>query len=69
MPYILTKIEKYLDEKNGISLSEFSEYSKIKNFLLSKLIIDEMIEKGLICVDESDLEVKYYKNRIIDYVL
>jgi hypothetical protein len=37
--------------------------------LLSKLIIDEMIEKGFICVDESDLEVKYHKNKIIEYVL
>ncbi len=58
-----------MDEKEGITLSEFSEYSKIKNFLLSKLIIDEMIEKGFICVDESDLEVKYHKNKIIEYVL
>lgn len=68
MPYISTKIEKFLEEKDGITLAEFSEYSKIKNFLLSKLIIDEMIQKGLLCIDESDLEVKYFKNKIIDFV-
>lgn len=57
-----------MEEKDGITLAEFSEYSKIKNFLLSKLIIDEMIQKGLLCIDESDLEVKYFKNKIIDFV-
>lgn len=69
MPHILTKIVKFLEEKDGITLAEFTEYSKIKNFLLSKLIIDEMIEEGMLCIDESDLEVKYYENRITKYVL
>jgi len=48
-------------------LNEFAEYSKIKNLLLSKLLIDEMLEKGFLCIDEADLEVKFSKNKILSY--
>lgn len=66
---ILLKVEKFLNEKGEISLNEFAEYSKIKNLLLTKLLIDEMLEKGLICIDEADLEVKFSKNKILSYEL
>lgn len=66
---ILQKIEKFLNEKEEISLGEFAEYSKIKNLLLSKLLLEEMLEKGLLCLDESDLEVKFSKNKILGYKL
>ena len=65
----MKKIEKFLNEKESISLNEFSEYAKIKNFLLSKLLLEEMLDKGLLCLDESDLEVKYSKNKILEYKL
>jgi hypothetical protein len=66
---ILQKIQKFLNEKDEISLGEFAEYSKIKNLLLSKLLIEEMLDEGLLCIDESDFEVKFSNNRILTYQL
>ncbi len=46
----------------GINLKDFSEITKIKNQLLCKILIDQMVEEGLLLIDESDLDLEYYLN-------
>ncbi len=61
-------LKKYLSgEKEYVSLKEFSDMTTIKNQLLSKILIEEMLDEGLLVIDESDLEVRYYLNKILSY--
>jgi hypothetical protein len=62
------KMKQYLKEdKNNLTLKEFSELTANKNQLLSKILIDEMVDNGYLLVDESDLDVKFYLNKILYY--
>ncbi len=63
---LMEKIKKYIENnKDFLSLKEFSELTSKKNPLLSKFILDEMIDEGLLIIDESDIELRYYKNKFI----
>ena len=55
----------YLQNKEYITLNSFGEITHINNVILSKVLIDEMIEKGFLCTDESDIELRYYYNKIL----
>lgn len=44
------------------NLKDFCTIVKLKNQVLAKLLIDELVFKGYICVDESDIEITYFKN-------
>jgi hypothetical protein len=59
------KLKSYFKEKTFITLNTFSDFTRINNFLLSKVLLEEMLDRGLICIDESDLEVRYYHNSIL----
>lgn len=62
------KMKSYLQgDKNNLTLKEFSELTTNKNQLLSKILIDEMVDKGYLLLDESDLDVKFYLNKILNY--
>ncbi len=66
MESLLDKLSNYLsDEKDYVSLKDFSDLTTKKNQLLSKFLIDEMLDEGLLALDESDLELRYYLNKIL----
>lgn len=56
-----------INSKESISLKEFTEITNIKNQLLSKILIEEMVENGLLLIDESDLDLRYFLNKILNY--
>ncbi len=65
---IYEKLKESLSEnKDCVSLKEFGELTSIKNQLLAKILIEEMLEFGLLVVDESDLDLRYYLNKFILY--
>jgi len=54
-------------EKPYVNLKDFNELTTLKNQLLSKILIEEMLDQGLIVSDESDLELRYFENKILNY--
>ena len=68
---ILALIKEFMqDNKQGhIDLNDLKNILYIENFLLKKTIIEDMLNSGLILIDESDLDVRYYLNIILPYQL
>ncbi len=52
------------NELCSFSLNDLSGIFKLKSLSLGKLLIDELVNKGFLCVDESDFEIRYYNNLI-----
>ena len=50
-----------------VNLTDFTEIISVKNQLLSKILIEEMLDQGLLASDESELELSYYENKILNY--
>ena len=68
---ILAMIKKFMEEKKQhyIEMSDLSNILHVENVLLEKTIIEDLLMSGLILIDESDLEVRYYLNIILPYKL
>ena len=68
---ILSMIKKFMEEKKQqyIEMSDLTNILHVENVLLEKTIIEDLLLSGLILVDESDLEVRYYLNIILPYKL
>jgi hypothetical protein len=68
---ILAMIKKFMEEKKQhyIEMSDLSNILHVENVLLEKTIIEDLLISGLILIDESDLEVRYYLNIILPYKL
>ena len=68
---ILAMIEKFMNEKKQeyIEMSDLTSILHLDNVLLEKTIIADLLNSGLILIDESDLVVRYYLNRILSYQL
>ena len=68
---ILTMIKKFMEEKKQhyIEMSDLTNILHVENVLLEKTIIEDLLLSGLILIDESDLEVRYYLNIILPYKL
>ena len=68
---ILAMIKKFMEEHktHHIEMSDLSNILHIENVLLEKTIIEDLLLSGLILIDESDLEVRYYLNIILPYKL
>ena len=68
---ILVLIKKFMQEnkQSHIDLNDLKNILHIENVLLEKTIIEDMLNSGLILIDESDLEVRYYLNIILPYQL
>ena len=68
---ILALIKEFMqDNKQGhIDLNDLKNILHIENVLLEKTIIEDMLNSGLILIDESDLNVRYYLKIILPYQL
>ena len=68
---ILAMIKKFMQEKKQhyIEMTDLSDILHVDNVLLEKTIIEDLLLSGLILIDESDLEVRYYLNIILPYKL
>ena len=68
---ILVMIKKFMEEKKQhyIEMTDLSNILHVDNVLLEKTIIEDLLISGLILIDESDLEVRYYLNIILPYKL
>ena len=68
---ILVLIKKFMHEKkqSHIDMNDLTKILHIENVLLEKAIIEDMLNSGLILIDESDLDVRYYLNIILPYQL
>ena len=68
---ILALIKEFMqDNKQGhIDLNDLKNILYIENVLLEKTSIEDMLNSGLILIDESDLDVRYYLNIILPYQL
>ncbi len=55
----------YLNQKEFVTLNSFSDATNIKNQILAKVLIEEMLDKGFLCIDESDIELRYFYNKIL----
>ena len=68
---ILVMIKKFMQEKKQhyIEMTDLSNILHVDNVLLEKTIIEDLLLSGLILIDESDLEVRYYLNIILPYKL
>ena len=66
---IMTLITNFLTENKSDSI-ELNDLSKILNFnnvMLDKIIIEDLLSNGLLLIDDNDLEVRYYLNKILSY--
>ena len=68
---ILVQIKKFMQEKkqSHIDMNDLTKILHTDNVLLEKAIIEDMLNDGLILIDESDLDVRYYLNIILPYQL
>jgi hypothetical protein len=62
---ITESLKGYLNKKDFVTLNLFSDATNIKNQILAKVLIEEMLEKGFLCIDESDIELRYFYNKIL----
>ena len=46
----------------AFSINDLSKLFNIKSVGVCKMIIDEMIIQGYLCIDESDIDIRYYYN-------
>lgn len=70
--YDIRNLKKVLSavfvENGSLSLEQICKCIKVNSVMLAKLLVDEMVTNGLLCVDESDLDILYYDNLILSSV-
>ena len=69
---ILTMVTQFIGTKKGedyVTSSELSKILNVKNVLLEKILIEDMLCSGYLLLDEYDLDVRYYLNKIKDYAI
>ena len=66
---IILLIEKFMNEnkQDYIDINDLSKIINVKNIILEKILIDDLLINGNLLLDENDLEVKYYLNTILNY--
>ena len=66
---IMILIKKFMEENKNdfINMHDLSLILNVKNIILEKILIDDLLKNGHLLIDENDLEVKYYLNTILNY--
>ena len=58
------KLKKQIGN-NGYSIKQACSVLGLKNVMLAKILVDEMVKNGDLCIDESDFEIFYYNNTFL----
>jgi len=66
---IILLIEKFMNEnkQDYIDINDLYKIINVKNIILEKVLIDDLLINGNLLLDENDLEVRYYLNTILNY--
>ncbi len=66
---LINLIKNYMKEnkQDYIELKSLSNIINVKNVLLETILIDDLLNNGLLLIDEFDLDVRYYLNQILNY--
>ncbi len=48
----------------SLTINDICGLFKLNNILLGKLLVDEMVSSGYLCLDEGDIEIRYFNNLI-----
>ena len=66
---LINLIKNYMKEnkQDFIELKSLSNIINVKNVLLETILIDDLLNNGLLLIDEFDLDVRYYLNKILNY--
>ena len=66
---LISLIEKFMNEnkQDYIDINDLSKIINVKNIILEKILIDDLLRNGNLLLDENDLEIKYYLNTILNY--
>ena len=68
---ILAMVNDYMSKSghNYIEMNDMKKIINVDNVLLEKILIEDMLINGDLLIDEDDLEVRYYLNNILNYVI
>jgi ESCRT-II complex subunit VPS36 len=66
---LINLITNYMNEnkQDYIDLNSLSKIINVKNVLLETILIEDLLNNGLLLIDEFDLDVRYYLNKILNY--
>lgn len=66
---ILVSVVHFMEEKKEdfITVNDLARVINAKNVILEKILIDDLLRNGFLCVDESDFDIRYYQNTILNY--
>ena len=66
---LISLIEKFMNEnkQDYIDINDLYKIINVKNIILEKVLIDDLLINGNLLLDENDLEVRYYLNTILNY--
>ena len=63
-----TKVGNVIRGADAVASSVFgSNIDNVKNVILEKILIEDMLNGGYLLIDEYDLDVRYYLNKIREY--
>lgn len=60
--FFTVRCDKNKNKLISLSLKNICELFRLRSVLLGKLLVDELVLLGHLCVDEGDLEISYYQN-------
>lgn len=66
---ILNLVMQFMKQKNEefVTVNELTKILNVKNVILEKILIEDMLNGGYLLIDEYDLDVRYYLNKIREY--
>ena len=66
---ILNLVTQFMKQKKEefVTVNELTKILNVKNVILEKILIEDMLNGGYLLIDEYDLDVRYYLNKIREY--